>query len=93
MLTLAGMDTFRLWKKWVQIRYPFYFNAFWDPSTRYFVLFRSTDGMTWDLVVRGNPTPVSTYVRAFFLRRTGSGTTMQLVDAIDLSSMDPLFPY
>ena len=22
MLTLAGMDTFRLWKTWVQIRYP-----------------------------------------------------------------------
>ena len=25
LLTLAGMDTFRLWKKWVQIRYPFGF--------------------------------------------------------------------
>ena len=70
-----------------------YFNAFWDPSTRYFVIFRSTDGLIWDLVVRGNPAPVSTYVRAFFHRRTGSGTTMQLIDAIDLSSMDPLFPY
>ena len=70
-----------------------YFNAFWDPTTRYFVIFRSTDGLTWDLVVRGNPAPVSSYVRAFFHRRTGSGTTMQLIDAMDLSSMDPLFPY
>ena len=23
LLTLAGMDTFRLWKKWIQICYPF----------------------------------------------------------------------
>ena len=23
LLTLAGMDTFRLWKTWVQIRYPY----------------------------------------------------------------------
>ena len=69
-----------------------YFNAYWDPATRYFVIFRSTDGANWDLVVRGNPVPVSAYVRTFFHRRTGTGTTMQLIDAVDLSSLDPLFP-
>ena len=70
-----------------------YFNSYWNPTTRYFVMFRSTDGANWDLVVRGDPAPPSVHMLAFFYRRTGSGTTMQLIDAVDLSSLDPSFPY
>ena len=53
-----------------------YFNAFWDPMTRYFVIFRSTDGLTWDLVVRGNPAPVSTMFEHSFTEELVPKTTM-----------------
>ena len=37
------------------------------------------------------PCAVSAYVRTFFHRRTGTGTTMQLIDAVDLSALIPFF--
>ena len=70
-----------------------YFNAYWNPDLRYLVIFRSVDGVNWELVIRGENVPAANHTRVLFQRRTGSGTSFQLLDAIDLSSLDPNFPH